>query len=118
MTTLEQIHAALPAFFAAATRDYNRMGSAGDYQIKVKDGSTTAKYLPIVSRSFGGTFGAHSFIVLADMTVKSDSGKPLNLKAGDILKAAGWKKPALNFARGSVFEPEKFGTAALWTGAQ
>ena len=45
---------------------------------------------------------AHSFIVLADDTVK---GKGYGyFKRGDILKAASWNAPAKNFPRGNIFD--------------
>ena len=41
-----------------------------------------------------------------------DTGK---FKAGDLLKADGWKTPALNFARGNIFDNASF-SCCKWTG--
>ena len=38
-----------------------------------------------------------------------------NFKAGTLLKAAGWKAPALNFARGSIFDLDN-AKCISWTG--
>jgi len=64
------------------------------------------KFIKVITGQSGGNTSVHSFIMLAD------DGK---FKRGDILKAASWKAPAKNFARGNVLE----GTLSRvrWTGA-
>ena len=66
----------------------------------IKEGS---KYIKVCTRN-GGT--VHSFIV------KKDAGK---FRAGDILKAASYAAPALNFARGNVLAGDW--KNVRWTGA-
>ena len=60
-----------------------------------------SKYIKVVYRN-----SVHSFIVRN----KTDKFKP-----GDILKAASWKAPAKNFARGNIFD--KTFDRICWTGA-
>ena len=62
-----------------------------------------SKYIK-VTRSSNQT-SVHSFIV----NIHNDK----KFKYGDILKAASWKSPARNFARGNIFEEYK----VKWTGA-
>jgi len=62
-----------------------------------------SKYIKIVTNNGGES--VHSFIV----NIYHDD----KFKYGDILKAASWKTPARNFARGNVFEEYK----VKWTGA-
>lgn len=54
------------------------------------------KFIKLVSKNM-----VHSFIVLKDMF--TPGGQP-RFKKGDVLKAASWKSPALNRARGNIFE--------------
>jgi hypothetical protein len=64
------------------------------------------KFVKVITGQAGGNTSVHSFIMLAD------DGK---FKRGDILKAATWKAPDKNFARGNVLS----GTLdrVRWTGA-
>ena len=62
-----------------------------------------AKYIKVIRRD--NQTSVHSFIV----NIYHDD----KFKYGDILKAASWKTPARNFARGNVFEEYK----VKWTGA-
>lgn len=63
------------------------------------------KFIKIITGRAGDNTSVHSFIMLAD------DGK---FKRGDILKAASWRGPAKNFARGNVFKPL---SNVRWTGA-
>lgn len=51
--------------------------------------------------------GSWGFIVLGD------TGK---FAAGDVMKCDGWKKPALNFARGNIFDNAHGTERVKWTG--
>ena len=95
-----------------AKDDYIRMSTSGgkkelvgyskeqvdnwDNKTKVSEGK---KYIKIVQDT-----GVFAFVM------KEDSG---HLKKGDILKAAGYNKPALNSARGNVLEGNYY---IQWTG--
>ena len=65
------------------------------------------KFIKVITGKVGGNTSVHSFIMLAD------DGQ---FKRGDILKAASWKAPAKNFARGNVLTG-KFERRVTWTGA-
>ena len=94
-----------------AKNDYIRMSTSGgkeltgyskeqvdnwDNKTKVSEGK---KYIKIVQDT-----GVFAFVM------KEDSG---HLKKGDILKAAGYNKPALNSARGNVLNGNYY---IQWTG--
>ena len=94
-----------------AKNDYIRMSTSGgkeltgyskeqvdlwDNKTKVSEGK---KYIKIVQDT-----GVFAFIM------KEDSG---HLKKGDVLKAAGYNKPALNSARGNVLNGNYY---IQWTG--
>ena len=95
-----------------AKNDYIRMSTMGgkreltgyskeqvdnwDSKTKIKEGK---KYIKVVQDT-----GVFAFVM------KEDSG---HLKKGDILKAAGYNKPALNSARGNVLNGNYY---IQWTG--
>ena len=62
-----------------------------------------SKYIKVIRKD--NQTSVHSFIV----NIHNDK----KFKYGDILKAANWKTPARNFARGNIFEEYK----VKWTGA-
>ena len=63
-----------------------------------------SKFLKIIVND-----SVHSFIVLVD------TGK---FRRGEILKAASYKAPALNFSRGDILSPESYESGSVtWTGA-
>ena len=67
------------------------------FGIEFEEGS---KYIKVVSLSWSSR-SVHSFVEKA---------------TGDIWKAASWKAPARNFARGNVFAPATYLNRTTWTG--
>lgn len=67
------------------------------FGIEFEEGS---KYVKVVSLSWSSR-SVHSFVEKA---------------TGDIWKAASWKAPARNFARGNVFKPDSYLNRTSWTG--
>ncbi len=116
---------ALVAYFDAMKADYSRMWKHGDTQFNpynITADKPGSKFVRIIQTSSGGQRSSHSFIVLKDCEVTKSaplySKKPkevLKLRAGDILKCASWKAPALNFVRGNILDGN-YGKCA-WTGA-
>lgn len=84
--------------------DYNKFitrisaESINKFGVEFEIGS---KYVKVVSISAGGSRSAHSFV---------------EIKTGAILKAASWKSPARNFARGNIFNQATYENRATWTG--
>ena len=109
--TANNILSGIAVMMQGAKDDYIKMSTSGgkelvgyskeqvdnwDSKTKVTFGK---KYIKIVQDT-----GVFAFVM------KEDSGR---FKKGDILKAAGYNKPALNSARGNVLEG---GYAIQWTG--
>ena len=109
--TANNILSGIAVMMQGAKDDYIKMSTSGgkelvgyskeqvdnwDSKTKVTFGK---KYIKIVQDT-----GVFAFVM------KEDSG---HLKKGDVLKAAGYNKPALNSARGNVLEG---GYAIQWTG--
>ena len=69
-----------------------------NFGIEFEEGS---KYVKVVSVSAGGSRSVHSFV---------------EKSTGNIWKAASWKAPAKNFARGNVFNQSTYIKNTRWTG--
>lgn len=102
---------ALDEYLKAIHRDYSNNYNETEWQKKraIEFGEDLTyekgnKYIKVV-RGEGSQTSVHSFIVAVDDDPK--------FKYGDILKAAGWKAPARNKARGNLFT----GYTTMWTGA-
>jgi len=76
-----------------------RMNKSFEDSLSYQDGKV---YIKIIKDS-----SVHSFIVKEDTK---------QFKKGDILKAASWKAPAKNFARGNVFSIDSYKYVS-WAGA-
>ena len=85
-------------------KDYvNWCGAAGitdigQFGVEFEPGS---KYVKVVKISSGGSRSVHSFV---------------EKETGAIWKAASWKAPAKNFARGNVFDANTYLNRLQWTG--
>ena len=75
------------------------------------------KYLKLVTGAFGeGQTSVWGFIAKSDFEVDSKrktGPSKVVFKEGDLLKAAGWRTPALNAPRGNIFD-ESY--RVQWTG--
>lgn len=83
--------------------DYVQWGGKGEWKVEFEPGS---RYTRVITVSHGSHRSAHSFIVNKDFD---------DWKQGDILKAASWKAPARNFARGNLNDPNSY-THIRWAG--
>ena len=70
----------------------------GKFGVEFEEGS---KYVKVVHISSGGSRSVHSFVEKSN---------------GAIWKAASWKAPAKNFARGNVFDSKGYLPRLSWTG--
>ena len=114
MTLATDMASALDSYIAHIKADYAGWGERTEIRNlmieEFNDGCVYEihrKFIKVITGKAGGNTSVHSFIMLAD------DGK---FKRGDILKAASWKAPAKNFARGNVLTGN-FERRVAWTGA-
>jgi hypothetical protein len=88
---------------------YNLNAPHNKYAISFK---IAGKYTKIIVDN-GTQRSVLGFICMQDVSTKLAS-----FKAGELLKAAGWKAPAMNFARGSIFDLPSCSASIKWTGIQ
>jgi len=109
MTIASDLEAGIQRYIAAIKTDYRGKGELSEIRTEmIKEFDASIRYE--IHRKFikvitGPQTGVHSFIM------REDDGK---FKRGDILKAASWRAPAKNFARGNVLMPL---SNVRWTGA-
>lgn len=93
--------------YAQANWDqYNQIANASDRSPICIEFETGSKYIKAIHILPGGQKCVHGFIVRED-------GK--KFKAGDILKAASWRAPAMNYARGNIINKTNL-NCIVWTG--
>ena len=103
---MTDLNTALIGYKDAILADYARFKNDLDYLYNSTDKfgvefEPGSKYVKIVTISAGGSRSVHSFVEKAN---------------GVIWRAASWKAPAKNFARGNVFDAESYLKRLAWTG--
>jgi hypothetical protein len=104
---------AIQSYLDYAKNDYVKWGggkSVSGYALSIESGKKFAKV--IHSDINGNHRSVHSFIVLNDGKIAGG----LEVKKGDVLKAASWKAPAKNFVRANVFDATTFVGNVSWAG--
>jgi len=94
------------AYTAKIKADYARF-SANSLSITVEY-EYGNKFIKVITTTWGQS-GVHSFIALG-------ANPKDTWPTGTILKAAGWRAPAQNFSRGSIFDPAL--PNVYWTSAR
>lgn len=109
MIIASDLEAGIQRYISAIKADYRGKGELSEIRaemVKEFDASISyeihRKFIKVITRG-----SVHSFIV------RDNDGK---FKRGDVLKAASWRAPAKNFARGNVLSMIHLG-AVRWTGA-
>lgn len=103
--TTEELTEGLEKLRQLMVADYDRTGFNMGYDIEFEFG---AKYIRVVSNNGRGSRSCSGFVCC--------DRKHKQFQFGDLLKCASWKAPAMNKARGSVFDLE--GKTIAWTGIQ
>ena len=103
--TTEELTEGLEKLRQLMIADYNRTGFNMGYDIEFEFGS---KYIRVIHNNGRGSRSCSGF-VCCDRNHKK-------FEFGALLKDAGWKAPAMNKPRGSVFDLE--GKTIAWTGIQ
>lgn len=104
--TNEELNEALLVLRQKMIEDYDRSKFGLSYDISFEMGS---KYIRVVHSRADGSSRSCAGFVCCDRKHKT-------FEFGALLKCATWKAPAMNKARGSVFDLE--GKTIRWTGIQ
>lgn len=102
ITQREQIVTLLPNLGKLLWEKYDQFNKDMGYTSRLVTRSFSFDLGPNYARVVcedSGSRSTYGFVALKDVTTKAGT-----CKAGDLLKAAGWKAPTLNFSRGSIFD--------------
>ena len=112
MTTIKEhpdIATAYLAFLEAAQAKVN-----ADY--RAFNRNANADHIERYSPKLSGEGGARYIRIVSTSPDSRSAFGFVDKTNGDVLKAAGWKTPARNFARGNVFDEHKGVGRIRWTG--
>ena len=82
-------------------------GVVDNWEVEIKEGQ---KYIKLIKKDHKSSFGGGS---VNGFIVKTPTK---GFVEGDMLKAAGFNQPAMNFKRGNVYEDANNTRIANWTG--
>ena len=92
--------------------EFAQQASNADYFKFMPDSMDMAPIL-----EFSNITGNTKYVrIFTDRGTQKMSWGFIKLDTGEVLKCDGWKKPALNFARGNIFEPDHGLSGVYWTG--